>query len=78
VDPDDELDCPGCDASVDVRRPIGVEVTILEEPSMTSLPARVTIAVGGVIVHRCDEDELAAEVVARKVGELLRDEQQPG
>jgi hypothetical protein len=44
VTADDELDCPSCDASVDVRRPLGVEVTILEEPSMTSLPARVTIS----------------------------------
>jgi hypothetical protein len=60
-----------------VRRPLGVEVTILEEPSMTSMPARVTIAVGGVLVHQCDPHDVATEAVARRVGELLRDEQDP-
>ena len=75
TDPDDdELDCPGGDQSVDVRRPLGVEVVIQREPSMTSLPNPVTILVGGVVVHRCDEHELGAEAVARRVGELLRDE----
>ena len=37
----DELECPARKESVNVRRPLGVEVTILEEPSTTSLPAGV-------------------------------------
>ena len=58
---DDEIDCPGCDELVDVRRPLAVEVTILDEPSMTSVPNPVTILVGGMVVHRCDPHDVAAE-----------------
>jgi hypothetical protein len=46
---------------------------VLEEPTYTSVPSPVTIVVGGVVVHQCDEHELITETVARRVGALLRD-----
>jgi hypothetical protein len=77
--PDDEIECPGCDELVDVRGPLRVEVTVIQEPTITShKPTRVTIAVGGASLHRCDEQDLHAEGVARLVGELLRDDTTSG
>jgi hypothetical protein len=54
VDVDDELECPGCGELVDVRRPLGVELQALTEPSMTSPPGAARLVLGGDVVHDCD------------------------
>ena len=39
---DDEIECPGCHALVDVARPLGVELRVIEAPSYTSEGGSVT------------------------------------
>src|SRR5258707_572558 len=49
---------------------VGADVTILEEPSTIPRLTRVTIGVGGVVIHRCGTGDLAAEAAARRVNGL--------
>jgi hypothetical protein len=73
---DEEIECAGCGDLVDVSRPLGVEVSISETPTLTGRPGARTIRVGGVRVHVCDPAEVKAEQIARRVGELLRSERE--
>jgi hypothetical protein len=69
----DEISCPGCDELVQYDAPLGVEALIIRVPAMTSAPSATKIIVGGAVVHECDPDDAQDEVVARGVGEVLRD-----
>jgi hypothetical protein len=74
VDVDDEIECPGCGDLIDVRRPLGVELSVLHDPTNTSVAGPARIIVGGDVVHECDPVDAGDERVARWVGDVLRDE----
>ncbi len=68
----EEIECRNCGELVQYDAQLGVEVMVLQEPSMTSKPGRARIEVGGVLVQECDPVDACDEAVARQVGELLR------